>query len=256
MLAQVDPTQAGRLLTETVIAKYEAALAQPGVPQGQRAAQSAAFRDHWRRVNATDAARTLIDQTILRPAIEAIDKQFQNQPLVDAQLRHVLAGLYESLGLYDAAMPLQSRALETRRRLLGNDDPETLSSVVQMGQLLVDKAKLADAEPFLKEGLEGRRRVLGPEHPDTLTSIFSMGVLRQGQGRVQEAMQYYDEALKKRRRVLGEDPPRDHHLHHQHGPAAPGDGQVSRGGTVLSRGAREVPSRVQPGAFLHAGGTE
>jgi len=55
------------------------------------------FRAQWARVNATDAAVTLIDQTILRPAVKAIDEQFQGQPVVDAQLRGVLAKRYMML---------------------------------------------------------------------------------------------------------------------------------------------------------------
>jgi hypothetical protein len=36
----------------------------------------------------------LIDRTILKPAVEAIDKQFKDQPVVDAALRQVLADRY------------------------------------------------------------------------------------------------------------------------------------------------------------------
>ena len=63
---------------------------------------------------ATDAARDLIDRTILKPAVAAIDKQFAEQPLVDATLRQVLASRYRELGLLDRAYPLQDRVVAAR----------------------------------------------------------------------------------------------------------------------------------------------
>ncbi len=205
MLAQVDATEAGRLLTLDIIARFEAALA--AAPEDERGAQVEAFTRQLRNVNATDAARELIDRTILKPAVTAIDEQFKNQPIVDAQLRHVLAACYTDLGLYDAAMPLQLRALETRGRVLGEDHPDTLTSTNYMGFLLQAHGNLPEAEPYLREALEKRRRVLGEEHPDTLTSINNMGALLEAQGRRVEAEPYFREALEKSRRVQGEDHP-------------------------------------------------
>ncbi len=207
MLEQVDPTEAGKLLTADVQAKFDAALTKAGVPETERAAQVEAFAVQWKNVNATDAARELIDRTILKPAIDAIDKQFANQPLVDAQLRQVLADRYVDLGLYDAALPLQKRALATRRRLLGDEHPDTLESISNMGGLLRAQAKLVEAEPFYREALDARRRVLGDEDPNTLKSIDNMGVLLWTQGKLGETEPYFYEAILERRRVLGEEHP-------------------------------------------------
>ncbi len=207
MLSQVDPTQAGKLLEEDVNAKFEAALARAGVPEHERGAQIEQFTGQWRRVNHTDAARELIDRTILKPASAAIDRQFKDQPLVDAHLRQVLADRYRDLGLYDAALPLQEQALATRRHLLGEEDPNTLSSVNNMGYLLQALGKLSEAEPFYREALETMRRVLGEEHSDTLAATNNMGYLLQAQGKLSEAEGYYRGALENYRRTLGDEHP-------------------------------------------------
>ncbi len=207
MLGQIDPTEAGQELSRDVLARYTAALAAASVPERERAGQVEAFERQWGRVNATDAARELIDRTILKPAIETIDEEFKEQPAVDAQLRQTLAFLYQQLGLFDAALPLQTAALDTNRRVLGQEHPDTLSSINNTGMLLRAQGKLAEAEPYLKEALDKRRRVLGEEHPETLTSINNMGYLLDDQGRLAEAEPYYREALEKHRRVLGEDHP-------------------------------------------------
>jgi tetratricopeptide (TPR) repeat protein/predicted Ser/Thr protein kinase len=207
MLRQVDPTQAGKLLTADVLAMFEEAIVKAGVPEGERAGQVEAFTGQWKRVNATDAARELIDRAILKPAVDAIEKQFADQPVVDAALRQALADRYRDLGLYDAARPLQERALATRRRVLGEAHPQTLNSINQMGVLLDSQGKLDEAEPYYREALEKERRVLGEEHPVTLTSINNMGFLMQAQGKLSEAEPYFREALEKRRRLSGEEHP-------------------------------------------------
>ena len=207
MLAQIDRNGAGEELTKDVIAKLAAALAKadPPVPEAERSAQVKAFSNQWSRVNATDVARDLIDWTIIKPAIETIDTKFEDQPEVDAQLRQALADLYWVFGLYDAAMPLQEQALATRRRVLGEEHPDTLTSISQTGILLQAQGKLDEAEPYYLEALEKRRRVLGDEHLDTLISMSGMNFLLQGQGKLAEAEPYGREVLEIRRRVLGDE---------------------------------------------------
>ncbi|MCA9285311.1 MAG: serine/threonine protein kinase [Phycisphaerales bacterium] len=207
MLGQIDPAAAGASLTEDVIGRFEDALTKTGVSADERQAQLGVFRHDWSRVNATDAALSLIDKTILRPAVKAIDERFQEQPLVDAQLREVLADRYRDFGLYEPAAALETSALATRRRELGNEHPDTLSSINRMAYLLQLQDKLDEAEPLAREALETRRRVLGEDDPATLTSLNNMGFQLVQQGRLDEAEPFYREALERRRRVLGEDDP-------------------------------------------------
>jgi non-specific serine/threonine protein kinase/serine/threonine-protein kinase len=87
--------------------------------------------------------------------------------------------------------------------VLGDEHPDTLLSINNMGFLLQAQGNLAEAEPYLREALEKRRRVLGEEHASTLISINNMGGLLLAQGRLQDAEPFYREALDKRRRVLG-----------------------------------------------------
>jgi eukaryotic-like serine/threonine-protein kinase len=205
MLARVDPAKAGVLLGRDIVARLEAALAAE--PDAERAEQVATFRRQWEKINATDAARDLIDRTILKPAVEAIDGQFKDQPVVQAQLRQALADLYEDLGLYAAAMPLQLSALAIRRRTLGEEHPETIRSVANMGVLLHGVGRWAEAEPYYREALERYRRVAGEEHPSTLTALGNMGYVLYAQSKWTEAEKHFSEAMEVSRRVLGDDHP-------------------------------------------------
>lgn len=204
MLGQVDPTQAGKLLSEDIKTRFDDALAKSGLPDAERAQQAESFNSQWDQVNATDAARALIDRTILKPAVEAIDEQFKDQPVVDASLRQVLARRYRAMGLYDLATPLQNRALTTRQRVLGEAHPDTLTSLSETGLLLWEQGKFAESEKYLSDALERRRRELGADHPDTVGSLAEYSVVLLSQGKVDHAEPFAREALEKLRRVRGE----------------------------------------------------
>ncbi|MEO8160142.1 MAG: tetratricopeptide repeat protein [Arenimonas sp.] len=202
MLAQVDPTAAGEGLSADVHAQLAAALKPAGA---QGASQLAAFDALWQQVNPTDLATHLLDESILKPAVSAIDAQFKAQPKVDAALRQVLAARYIDLGLYEAATPLQAAALATRRRELGVDDPATLDSLDTQGELLLDQGDFAGAARTFGDELARRRRVQGNDHPETQTALSNLAVAFMQMDKNAEAEPLLREALQSCRRTLGDD---------------------------------------------------
>ena len=203
MLDQVDPTQAGLLLSRDVKSKIEAAMGTTGVPEPERVKQLAAFDKVWQQVNATDAARDLIDQAILKPAVEAIDKRFKGQPIIDAKLRNVLAVRYLQMGLFDTAITLTRQELATRQKVLGPDDPDTLISMSDLCIGLTDVGKMSEAEVYCRETLDRRRHVLGTDHRETVLSMRAMAALLLDEGKLKESEALQREALDKNRRMLG-----------------------------------------------------
>ena len=155
----------------------------------------------------TGMALDALDVNFFKPALEAIDKQFADQPLVKSRMLQTVASTLHEVGLLDAASGPQAEALAIRRRVLGDDDPATLTSISEMGQLLKSQGKLVESVALGAEALERRRRVLGDEHPVTLESIDHLGAVLHDQGKLAEAEKYFREALEKRRRLLGDDDP-------------------------------------------------
>ncbi len=207
MIGQMDPTQAGKLLSDDVQAKFAASLVKAGAPEAERVAQMAAVAKLWQHVNATDAARDLIDGTILKPAVAAIDQQFKDQPMVDAYLRQTVADRYVGMALFDAAMPLQKSALATRRRVFGDDNVITLGSMLGMGSLLNDLGRPAEGEPYVRLAADKLRLMFGEDDPRTLQALSLLGLILYNDGRLGEAETSYREALAIQRRVLGNDNP-------------------------------------------------
>ena len=205
MLEQVDTTRAGMRLTDDVLAKLDAALVKNAVPATERDALAQAFRRGWQLLNPTDLARVSIEQTILRPAVAAIERSLGGQPTVAASMRRVLGTLYQQLGMFDAALPLLRDALTTMREQLGDAHAETLHAMADLVQLHLDRGDAAAARPLADEVLAAARRTLGEAAPFTLDSINAVGLTIRAQGDVAGAEPRYREALGEMRRVLGED---------------------------------------------------
>ena len=158
-------------------------------------------------LNFTSLALETLEQNVFDRYVAAIETGLQDQPLVRARLLQSVADTVRGLGLLDLATEPQNTALALRREILGDEHPDTVSSINSTGLLLQAQGKLTESEPYLREALESRRRALGDDHPDTLTSISDMGALVHARGKYDEALEYYREALEGKRRVLGDDHP-------------------------------------------------
>jgi serine/threonine protein kinase/tetratricopeptide (TPR) repeat protein len=207
MLGGIDRTRAGAELVRDLRERHGRALARAGLDESERARRAEAFQAELDRVNATDAAAALIDREILTPAVAAIDRSFREQPLVDAELRQVIADVYGTIGLFEAAAPLQESALATRRAALGEDHPDTLGSLNSYGVLLQSQGKFEEAEPHLLALVETSRRVFGSDHRNTLAALNNYGSMLFFSGRIDRAEQPLREAWETSQRVLGPDHP-------------------------------------------------
>ena len=141
---------------------------------------------------------------ILDKAAQKIEEELNNQPEVQARLMAVIGRVYTGLGLYREAQPFIERSLEIRRKILGNNNPDTLASLNLMGGLYIRQGKYPESGIYFREAMEGQIRVLGHDNPETLTSIMNYGSVFLYQQKYEEAGKYYREALEGRRRVLGE----------------------------------------------------
>ncbi|MEE2906361.1 MAG: tetratricopeptide repeat protein [Planctomycetota bacterium] len=144
---------------------------------------------------------------VLSEAAKGVGAKFEDQPLVEPEIRGVIGSTYMALGQYNEAKPHLVEALTIYRKFLGDEHPDTLRSIYAMGVLLRNQGKYEEATPYNVEALETRRRVLGDEHPDTLWSLNAMGSLLKRQGKYEEAMPYFTEALEAQRRVQGDEHP-------------------------------------------------
>jgi hypothetical protein len=96
--------------------------------------------------------------------------------------------------------------LARRRRVLGEDHPDTLASAHGLAISLRAVGERQAARELDEDTLARRRRVLGEDYPDTLASADNLAFSLQGV-RGQAARELGEDTLARRRRVLGEDHP-------------------------------------------------
>ncbi len=118
------------------------------------------------------------------------------EPAVQAELYQTLGSVYQRLGKLDRADSLLERALAARRAHAGPDDPEVARSLVALGRLRTDQAKLEEAERLLREGLGIANRTLPADHPTVIEASVALAEALQRRGAYAEAIQRLDGVIR------------------------------------------------------------
>ncbi len=202
-LSAVDPMRMGLRWRDGLIAKRRDVLEAGGYDAAETALELSLLEDALRGIDFTGLALNVFESSLVDPSLATIASSFADQPLVEARLLQALANTMIALGLHHAAEAPQSRALEIRRRILGDEHPDTIESITATGLLLIALGKGDDARAFYAEALDTRTRLLGDDAPETLASMTNMGALRLTLGELDSAEQIVRRALEGRRRVLG-----------------------------------------------------
>ncbi len=193
--------QLDRAQTAESLAKEEAAIAQAvnNFLQNDLLAEAAPEN------NARDKQVTVLE--LLGRAADRVSGQFDNQPRTEAAIQQIIGETYVKLGEYKTARSHLERALEIRRRELGNDHRDTLTSINDLAVLHKFQGDYKEAEVLYLEALDGRSRMMGEAHPDTLVTMHNLGNLYINQRNFKKAQPIIEKTLEVFRRVLGNEDP-------------------------------------------------
>ncbi|KAK7193330.1 Kinesin light chain 5 [Paraphaeosphaeria sporulosa] len=108
-------------------------------------------------------------------------------------------------GRYKEAEELEVQVMETRRRVLGEEYPSTLTSMANLALTYMNQGRWKEAEELEMQVMETSSRVLGEEHPSTLVSMANLASTFSNQGRWKEAEELEMQVMETSSRVLGED---------------------------------------------------
>jgi len=117
------------------------------------------------------------------------------QPEVQSRMMHTIGTAYAALGLYDAARAQLERALATRQRLLGPDDPAVAETELALGAAIASHGDLDMAEGHYNRALAITEKAFGAEAPRTGRMVAGLAALRLRQRRFPEAESLYKRAL-------------------------------------------------------------
>jgi hypothetical protein len=98
-----------------------------------------------------------------------------------------LAFLYRHKGDYARSEGLFTQAIANWRATVGEQHPDTLTSMTGLAGLYRTEGRLADADKLYSRVLEVRTGLLGPQHPDTVDAMTSLARVRLLEDRFAEA---------------------------------------------------------------------
>jgi hypothetical protein len=100
------------------------------------------------------------------------------------------------------AAKMHEKVLAKGKVILGDDHPNTLTSMHSLAEMYRQQGKMTGAAKIHEEVLAKRKMILGDDHPDTLTSMHNLAVTYRAQRKTGEVVRL---ELEKRRQILGDD---------------------------------------------------
>ena len=135
------------------------------------------------------------------------------RPKAEGSLREWASLLYHAVwyvlrkGSITEAVDLSEIAMKVRKKILGQEHKETLSSIGMVGLAYGLGGRWKEAEKLQLQVMETTKRVLGEEHPSTLSSMANLASTYWNQGRWKEAEELEVRVMETTKRVLGEEHP-------------------------------------------------
>ncbi|RGP72388.1 hypothetical protein FLONG3_6784 [Fusarium longipes] len=101
-------------------------------------------------------------------------------------LERVSHFLYDR-GRWRERVPIASRALDLRQKVLGERDPDTISSMVILGTTYHAQGRYDEAHEIVVKALDLQQEVLGEQHPWTIDSRVHLAAIYQARGQYNRA---------------------------------------------------------------------
>lgn len=203
MLSEMDVEMMGVQLREDIVASAQDVWSRAEFDEDSIRWRLEAIDSLLGGVNFTTTAVKSMDRNVLSRSLEAIDKDFADQPLVRASLLESVAATYCNLGMLEQGLMPRQRALQIRRSLLGSDHEATMGVMHELGLQYFALGRHHESVMLLQEAIERRTAVLGEEHPDTLKSICGLSMTLTGRGELEEAEQLCRGVLAVRMEAFG-----------------------------------------------------
>jgi len=175
-------------------------------PADQRGLQEAMQDNNFDEMDAS--VHSMIEKWLISVLRKQIDSAGRSGAVEKAaQWMNTLGSLFRRKGKFDLAEPLLLSCLEIRKRNLGDNNVDTLTSMNNLAGLYKSQGKSSNAEALYVTCLQGRRAVLGDDHPNTLGTMNNLAGVYKNMGKFELAEPFYVSCLESTRKVLGDDHP-------------------------------------------------
>lgn len=140
----------------------------------------------------------LLYQRSYRMFCESLGPEHTNS----AMLLNNLALVKDNQGRYDEAEPLYIKALEIRKKALG-DHPVTAQSMNNLASLCSSLKRHKEAEEYFQETLEIRKATLGEQHPDYAAALNNLAAVMLNTNRLEQAEPLLSKSLEIHEKIYG-----------------------------------------------------
>ncbi len=132
---------------------------------------------------------------ILDKGAQRVQAELADQPVLQGRIMNTMGTVYSALGLYDAARPLLTEALQVRERALGSSDPAVAESMDALARLETARGNFAQADSLYTAALAIRERSGPRDDPAVAGALAGLAALRYRQSRLASAESLYARAL-------------------------------------------------------------
>jgi serine/threonine-protein kinase len=119
----------------------------------------------------------------------------RREPAVQAALYMTLGGVYQRLGNLTQADSLLTAALKQREAVFGPENPEVAESLIALGLLRVDQARLREAEQFVRQGLDITHRIRPQNDASLARATTALGKVLEAEGSYDKAIPVLRQAM-------------------------------------------------------------
>jgi tetratricopeptide (TPR) repeat protein len=207
LLSDVSPARMGDVLREDVRERVKQSKSRDSSTEAEAASALASLDRALAGVPLSDTGIALLDAEILEPMTSRIEGELSDDPVVAARLYFAIAEFQRVLGRKLQAIAAHEKALELRRRALGEDHADTLGSKLELALQYWTVGREEEHLELVTDVAERGARVLGEEHELTLRALGEIADVRMSRSNdeatVREAEEQRIELLETMRRVLG-----------------------------------------------------
>ncbi len=206
-LSSIDAHRVGLGVRDSLFGQRRQLVESTGQGDGDIQTALADLEHATAGVNFTTIALDALRGEFFERSLEAVERDFGDQPQLQARLLQAMGNSLREIGLLHMAEDPLQRALNIRRQELGEQHPQTLATVGDLAYLHRQNGDYKTAERLYTETVNGLRRTLGDEHPETLKRTRELGAVYWYMGRYRQAGTLFREALAGFRRVYGDEHP-------------------------------------------------
>jgi Tetratricopeptide repeat len=120
---------------------------------------------------------------------------------IDANIAKRFAKVFYEAGQWKDAKGMEFQVMEARKRVLGEEHPETLSAMVKLALTYRSVGLWKEVEKLEIQVMEARKRTLGEEHPETLSAIGNLASTYQSLGQWKDTEKLEIQVMEARKRV-------------------------------------------------------